>query len=108
MIDQPTNDETWGMYDGACVACDGYGRVNDLGLCQIYADKLERDLIRERDWDYAASAFLLSDADREKLRQQIVREHGLALELITSNKSLRLKKHPRPTRREPTPPRHIG
>jgi hypothetical protein len=77
--------EAWGMHDGQCVACDLWGRVNDLGLCEECASKLERDLIRERDWDYAvdaernaASAFGLSADDREKLRCQVVAQYGEA------------------------------
>jgi hypothetical protein len=107
MIAEPSN-ETWGMYDGQCVACDGYGRVNDLGLCQECSDNLERDLIRERDWDRSALAFVLSDAEREKLRQQIIREHGSALELIAPTKPSRHPKHPRPARRGPSSQRLRG
>jgi len=89
-----TFGEAWGMYDGQCLACDLWGRVNDLGLCEECASKLERDLIRVRDWDYAveynavdaernaASAFGLSADDREKLRRQIVAQYGEALKLI--------------------------
>ena len=40
-------DEPWGIWDGKCQACDGYGRVNDLSLCEDCAGKLERDLIRQ-------------------------------------------------------------
>jgi hypothetical protein len=87
-----SNDEEWGMYDSQCVACDVYGRVNDLELCMDCADKLERDLVRERDWEYSASGFLLSDKDREELRQQIIREHGKNLELIEPRRKSRRKK----------------
>jgi hypothetical protein len=53
-------DEEWGWYDGQCYACDLFGRVDDLGLCEECRTKLERDLIRQRDWDYSAWAFGLS------------------------------------------------
>lgn len=85
-----SEDETepWGFFDGQCQACDGYASVNDLSLCQTCAGKLERDMIRQRDWDYSALAFGLSDDDREKLRQRVVRQYGQALELIApSNNS---------------------
>jgi hypothetical protein len=101
MIEEP-NDEEWGFYEGECAGCDLWGRINDLGLCMDCADKLERDLVRERDWDYSALAFLLSGEDREKLRQQIIREHGKDLELIAPIKRSRHKKHPRLTRRAPS------
>ena len=44
-------DELWGEWDGQCQACDCWGRVNDLMLCENCAAMLERDLIRQRDWD---------------------------------------------------------
>jgi hypothetical protein len=96
--------EAWGMYDGQCVACDLLGRVNDLGLCEECAGKLERDLGRERDWDYAveynaASAFGLADDDREKLRRQVVEQYGEARELIAPIKQARKKRPPRQSAR---------
>ena len=92
--------EAWGLYDGQCVACDLLGRVNDLGLCQECAGKLERDLVRERDWDYAASAFGLADDDREKLRREIVAQYGEALELIEPVKKTSKKRPFRSARRD--------
>ena len=47
-------DEKWGWYNGQCHACDLWGCVDDLGLCETCRTKLERDLIRQRDWDYSA------------------------------------------------------
>ena len=41
-----------GSLFGECQGCDCFAYVNDLGLCHECAGKLERDLIRERDWDY--------------------------------------------------------
>ena len=90
---QLNDTETWGMYDGQCAACDGYGRVNDLGLCMDCADKLERDLVRERDWERSSLGFLLSADDREKLHQRIVREYGKAYELIMPRKQSHHKNH---------------
>jgi hypothetical protein len=75
-------DEEWGWYDGQCYACDLYGRVDDLGLCEECRTKLERDLVRQRDWDYSAWAFGLSDEDREKLYRQVIAQYGKKLELI--------------------------
>jgi len=87
------------MYDGQCVACDLLGRVNDLSLCEECAGKLERDLGRERDWDYSASAFGLADDDREKLRRQVVEQYGEARELIAPIKQARKKRPPRQSAR---------
>jgi hypothetical protein len=64
------------------VSCDSFAPVNDLGLCEDCADKFERDLIRQRDWDYSAAAFSLNDEQREQLYQQVIRQFGPELELI--------------------------
>jgi len=76
------DDDTWGLYDGQCLACDIWGRVNDLGLCEECDGKLDRDLIRQRAWAYSASAFGLGPDDREQLRRQVIAQYGEALELI--------------------------
>ena len=100
MSDFDKNDNTlWGIWDGQCQACDCYGRVNDLSLCENCATKLERDLIRQRDWDYSVSAFGLSSEDREELRRQVIAQFGHALELIAPPEKTR-KKRPRRKRRK--------
>ena len=78
-------DEEWGWYDGQCYACDLLGRVDDLRLCEQCRTKLERDLVRQRDWDYSAWAFGLSDEGREKLYREVIAQYGKKLELIASN-----------------------
>jgi hypothetical protein len=75
----PGSDELWGVWDGQCQACDLFGRVNDLGLCEDCATKLERDLIRQRDWDYSALAFGLPSEAREELRRQVIAQYGETL-----------------------------
>ena len=67
---------------GQCRACEGYGSVTDDGLCLTCAERIERDLIRSRDWDYSALAYGVRPVDREALRTRIVQEHGEALELL--------------------------
>ena len=42
-------EDEFGLYDGTSSACDLFGRVNDVGLCEDCSRKLERDMIRERD-----------------------------------------------------------
>ena len=91
-------DEEWGEYDGQCLACDLWGRVDDLGLCEECRTKLERDLIRQRDWDYSAWAFGLSDEGREKLYQQVIAQYGKKLELIVPPEETR-KERPAHRRR---------
>jgi hypothetical protein len=85
-------DEEWGWYDGQCYACDLLGRVDDLGLCEECRTKLERDLVRQRDWEYSAWAFGLSDEGREKLYRQVIVQYGKKLELIAPEKETR-KQH---------------
>jgi hypothetical protein len=51
-------------------------------LCEDCASKIERDLIRQRKWDYTASGFGLSSEDREELRRRVIAQFGKALELI--------------------------
>jgi len=76
------DDETALERAGDCVSCDMFRPLDDLGLCPVCAAMLERDLIRQRDWEYSAAAFLLSDEAREKLRRKVVAEYGKGLELI--------------------------
>ena len=89
------DDDAFGMYDAQCAGCDNWGRVNDLQLCESCNQKLERDMIRRRDWDYAASAFGVSPEAREALRRDVIREYGEALELI-ADESPRKAGHGKP------------
>jgi len=84
------NDDDDGFsFEGQCQACDMYGPVDDLSLCYDCAGKFERDMIRQREWDYSASAFGLSDEDCERLRVYVIKEYGAALELIAPSKKRR-------------------
>ena len=89
---EENGDELWGLWDGQCQACDSWGRVNDLMLCENCAAMLERDLIRQRDWDYAASAFGVPPEAREELRRQVIAQFGAALELIVPPEEARNKR----------------
>ncbi len=84
-------DEAWSGPQGECRGCDLWGPVNDLGLCDDCAAKLDRDLIRQptgglrlRAWDYAAMAFGVAPQDRERLRDHVIARVGEKLELIAS------------------------
>jgi hypothetical protein len=85
-------EELWGLFDGQCQACDMYGRVNDLSLCEDCADKFERDMIRSREWQYSGAAFGLSPEGCEELRRKVIAEYGEALELIAPAKKSPKKK----------------
>ncbi len=79
---QYEDDETALEQAGECASCDMFRPLDEQGLCLACAGMLERDLIRQRDWEYSATAFLLSDEVREKLRRKVVAEYGEGLELI--------------------------
>jgi hypothetical protein len=92
-------EEEGGWYDGQCQACELWGRVDDVALCEACRDKLERDLVRLRDWEYSASGFGLSDEGREALYRQVIARHGQALELVASQAGSGKKRSPRKRRR---------
>jgi hypothetical protein len=90
MTDKPTdwgdfsedrNDE-FGLWDAECYACEIFTRVNDMGLCEECAGKLERDFIRKREWSYSALAFACPKDKLEILRAEVVRNYGERLELL--------------------------
>jgi len=84
MTEFDENDkEPWGLWDGQCQACDAWARIDDMSMCENCATMFERDLIRQREWDYAASAFGLPAEAREELRRQVIAQFGAALELIS-------------------------
>ena len=71
-----------GFYEGECHGCDIFQSLNDLGLCEECAGKLDRDLIRQRDWAYSVSAFGVPDSELENLRKEVIKHYGEKLELI--------------------------
>ena len=81
-IDDDDDSEDWPGYEGKCQACDAYGPVDDMSMCFDCAGKLERDFIRQRHWDYSASAFGVSVELREQLRDEVIKEYGEALEIL--------------------------
>jgi hypothetical protein len=93
------DDETFGLWEGQCQACDMWGRVNDLMLCEECDAKIQRDLIRARDWDYVAAAFGLSDEGRERLRAEVIRQYGAKNELILDDRRPQRKRRKRRRRR---------
>lgn len=83
-MEYPEDDSTDEWIDTFCVACDLPFPVNDLGLCDNCFAKLERDLIRSRDWDYSVTAFGVARDQLEALRERVIRDFGTAYELIES------------------------
>lgn len=79
-------DDAFGAYEGKCAACDDIGRVDGLGLCRHCGEKLERDLLRQRDWAHSATAFGMTEQQCELARSQVVKQFGEDLELIAPSK----------------------
>jgi hypothetical protein len=90
--DEDTADEFWPNFEGECAGCDNLLLLNDLGLCDECAEKLDRDLIRQRDWAYSSLAFGVPVEQREALRQRIIRQFGDSYELISARKASK-KRH---------------
>jgi hypothetical protein len=80
------------MVDIFCAGCDIPGELNENGLCADCAAKLERDLIRNRDWDYSVSAFAVPEDQLETLRELVIREYGAHYELIEPSEASTKKK----------------
>ncbi len=70
------------IIDTICAGCDLFRPVNDLSLCDECFTKLERDLIRSRDWAYSATAFMVAEDQLEALRERVIRDYGAEYELI--------------------------
>lgn len=81
-------------YYAECQGCDIYLPVDDQGLCSDCSEKLERDLLRERQWDYSFYSYGTDPSKREELRNKIIKKYGEKLELIKPlNKSEKIKNH---------------
>ena len=66
-----------------CIGCDRWQPwLDDLGLCATCSAKLDRDMLRQRAWDYSVSAFACPPEQYEQLRDKIIADYGAALELI--------------------------
>lgn len=86
----------FGSWESECQGCDTFARVGDLGLCEECCAKLERDMLRTRDWDYSATAFGAPPEKREELRASIIKKYGSAMELIASGPSGEAHRHETP------------
>ena len=72
----------FGALEAECQGCDAFAPVDDLGLCGECSAKLDRDMIRQRDWDYSATAFGVLPEKYEELRKETIRKYGAGFELI--------------------------
>ena len=85
------DDGNYQRYEAECQGCDMWGPVDDIGLCDDCAGKLERDMIKKREWAYSALAFGCPREKLEDLRKQIVKKHGKAFVLICEDKPAKKK-----------------
>jgi len=76
------NFEDYGFFEGECQGCDDFKPLNDLSLCEECDRKLDRDLIRQRDWAYSMTAFGVPESKLEYLRNEVIKQYGEKLELI--------------------------
>jgi len=65
-----------------CRHCELPLLVNDLGFCSDCYAKLERDIIRMRDWEYSSTALGVPDEQLEALRDRGIRDYGADYELL--------------------------
>ncbi len=73
-------------FEGECQSCDTFQELNELGLCGTCAAKLDRDLIRQRDWAYSTFAYGCPEEKLEDLRNDIIKQYGKKHELIAPQK----------------------
>ncbi len=82
--DEPWDDDDDEPFEYECQRCDKFLPLDDMGLCEECAGKLERDLIRQRDWESSVTAYGVDPSKLEELRKQVIAEHGEKLELTSS------------------------
>jgi len=75
-------DNQYGIHEGECQACEKIVRLNDISLCEDCDAKFDRDCIRQRKWEYSASAFGVPQEKLEDLRSEVIRLFGNKMELI--------------------------
>ncbi len=75
----------FGFYEGECQGSNIFMRVNNVRLCEKCAAKLDRDLIRQRDWPYSMMAHGVPPEKIEELRSNIIRKYGENLESIAKS-----------------------
>ena len=76
------DERLFGIWEGQCQACEMWGPVNDMMLCEECDAKIQRDLTRARAWEYVVDAFGLDDQGRERLRAEVIRQYGAGNEMI--------------------------
>ncbi|WP_456364202.1 hypothetical protein [Priestia aryabhattai] len=71
------------QYEAECHGCYSTKKVNHIPLCASCNNKLERDLVRQRNYEYSdLTAQLSSSEDKEKVRKDVINQYGEKLELV--------------------------
>jgi len=81
--------DSFGYYQRECHGCDIFLPVDNTGLCEQCAGKLERDFIRERQWDYSLMAYGVPTEKREELRRAVIDQYGEKFELILPSRDFK-------------------
>jgi len=81
--DVDEEDDPFGDMQALCNGCDCFLPVNALGLCGECAAKVDRDLIRQHNWNYAVAAYGLDAVQREELRSSVIARYGAQHEMIS-------------------------
>ena len=80
--DEPLEPNAFSTTQAECYGCDLFTDVDDMMLCAECSSKLDRDMIRLRDWDRSITAWTTAKDKRESLRDDIIKRYGRPLELI--------------------------
>ena len=96
------DDDIFPRYEAECQGCDMWGLVDDMGLCDDCAGKLERDMVRQRNFAYSALAFGCPENKLEGLRNEVIKKYGKKLELIAEEnpKKKKMKKRHKGNRKK--------
>lgn len=86
------DEDIFPRYEAECQGCDMWGLVDDMGLCDDCAGKLERDMVRQRRFAYSALAFGCPENKLEDLRNEVIKKYGKKLEIIAEDKPKKEKK----------------
>ena len=84
--DEIDKSENNGDGIGECAACGLFQILYNNYMCEECTGMLERDLIRQKDWEYSAIAYGMSDNQREELYKETIRKYGNDLEMIKMDK----------------------
>ncbi|WP_341285801.1 hypothetical protein [Priestia megaterium] len=75
------------QYEGECHGCFMIKKVNHIPFCESCNSKMERDLVRQRSYDYSELTVHLSSKEaKENVRKNIIFKYGPKLEIVIDEK----------------------